>query len=646
MDNFSQNINIDNEMKIDNSPAPRPNDKIIQNENINPNQFEYQNQDENKRIIRPQKRINKKFERQDKQPNKKNKAQEQTDTGLMTDENLDHPMPLVSDYYDEGKDEIIQNFKKKKELEKNKEKEEEIKNLDNHNLEGNNVQKLDVGVDKKIENSFGNPEVEDKVKEKFVENNEKNERRPDIINDNIVGIKLKENDNFIKERQINIKSEYSLNYNPFREQISHKKVNSNESVKIIKEKLTNNNEKKIIVEDNKKVNVNEINKNLPNSSIEQKNKGSSSNIKYNNINNANTEKKVKYYSNSKKNVSSNSKIYTNPNSYTKSRPIQRPNVNSCVRKISYGESTLDKKQQIPKYQNRIPINNNNQKNGINYQIYVSSNIKDKKPINKIPKVPINNKKHNSIAKSVSINEYNTSTYQSHNSINNAYFDEFKSFDSQNVGTQSYQKGGQFNNVQTTYVVYSKKENKGECLSNRNPFKNMNKTQNINFSCLESKTPVKTRHVNKNSCPIESTNKSYNKNTFNNEYSFKNYQNRSPYIRNQKCVSRIPLIKTNESSMNKSQNTLQVRRRFDYNDVDERNTYDIKPRNYENNYLSGNPFIYNNQYPMDSRNKRINNAPLNNNYNYYQYNYGYNYRDEIPKNKTYDLNANYNYNYNY
>jgi hypothetical protein len=71
MDNFSQNINIDNEMKIDNSPAPRPNDKIIQNENINPNQFEYQNQDENKRIIRPQKIINKKFERQDKQPNKK-----------------------------------------------------------------------------------------------------------------------------------------------------------------------------------------------------------------------------------------------------------------------------------------------------------------------------------------------------------------------------------------------------------------------------------------------------------------------------------------------------------------------------------------------------------------------------------------------
>lgn len=133
----------------------------------------------------------------------------------MTDENLDHPMPLVSDYYDEGKDEIIQNFKKKKELEKNKEKEEEIKNLDNHNLEGNNVQKLDVGVDKKIENSMGNPEVEDKVKEKFVENNEKNERRPDIINDNIVGIKLKESDNFNKEKQINIKSEYSLNYNPF-----------------------------------------------------------------------------------------------------------------------------------------------------------------------------------------------------------------------------------------------------------------------------------------------------------------------------------------------------------------------------------------------------------------------------------------------
>jgi hypothetical protein len=152
----------------------------------------------------------------------------------MTDENLDHPMPLVSDYYDEGKDEIIQNFKKKKELERNIEKIEEIKNLDNHNLEENHEQKLDVGVGKKIENSFRNSKVEDKNKEKFVDNNEKNERRSDIINDGVDGMKLKENDNFNKEKQINIKSEYSLNYNPFREQVSHKSVNSNESVKIKK----------------------------------------------------------------------------------------------------------------------------------------------------------------------------------------------------------------------------------------------------------------------------------------------------------------------------------------------------------------------------------------------------------------------------
>ena len=644
MDNFSQNINIDNEMKIDNSPAPRPNDKIIQDENINPNQFQYQNQEENKAIIRPQKIINKKFERQDKQPNKKNKPQQQTDTGLISDENLDHPMPLVSDYYDEGKDDIIQNFKKNKELERNKEKEEEIKILDNHNLEGNHEQKLDVEVDKKIENSFGNSKVEDKVKDKFMGNNEKNERRPDLINDNIVGMKLKENDNVNKEKQINIKSEYSLNYNPFREQVSYKNVNSNESVKIKKEQLANNTQKKMIIEDNKKFNVNEINQNLLNSSIEQKKKDNSSNIKYNNINNAKTEQKAKYYSNGKKNVSSNSKIYTN--SYTKSRPNQRSNVNSCVRKISYGESALDKKQQIPKYQNRIPSNNNNQKNSLNNQTYVSSNIKDKKPINKIPKAPSNNKKYYSIAKSVLVNEYNSSTYQSHNSINNEYFDDFKSLDSQKVGTQAYQKGGQFNNVQTTYVVYSKKEKNGECLLNRNPFKNMNNSQNINSSCLESKTPVKTRHVNKNSCPIENKNKSYSKNTFNNEYSFKNYQYMSPYIGNQKCVSRIPLYKTNDSSMNRSQNTLQVRRRFDYNDADERNTYDIKPRNYENKYISGNPFLYNNNYPLDSRNKRINNAPMYNNYNHYQYDYRYNYGEEIPRNKTYDLNANSTYNYNY
>lgn len=636
MDNFSQNINIDNEMKIDNSPAPKPNDAIIQDENINPNQFQYQSQNENKGIIRPQKIINKKFDRQAKQENKKNKAQQQTDTGLMSDENLDHPMPLVSDYYDEGKDDIIQNFKKKKELEKNKAKEEEMKFLDNHNMEGNNEQKIDMGANNKLENSYGNPLLEDKAKVELEDNIEKNEGRPDSINDNIVGMKIGENDNFIKEKHINIKSENSLNYNPFSEQVSYKNVNSNESVKIKNEHLSNNIEKKIIVENSKKVNLNEINKNHQNSCIKQRNKD-----------NSNTEQKAKYYSNNKNKISSNSKIYTNPNSYTKSRPNQRPNnVNSCVRKITYGESGLDKKQQIPKYQNRISSNNNNQKYASNNQTYVSSNIKDKKPINKIPKAPINNKKYYSIAKSVPINEFNSSTYQSQKSLNNEYFDDLKSLDSQKPGIQTYQNGGQFNNVQTTYVVYSKKEKDGECMSNRSKFKNMNKSQNIISSCLESKTPVKTCHINKNSCPIENKNKSYSKNTFNNEYSFKNYQYRSPHIKNQKCVSRIPLYKTNDSSMNRSQNTLQVRRRFDYNDAEERNTYDIKPRNYENNYLSGNPFLYNNQYIMDSRNKRTNNNPIYNNYNYYQYDYGYNYREEIPRNKTYDLNANSNYNYNY
>ena len=173
---------------------------------------------------------------------------------------------------------------------------------------------------------------------------------------------------------------------------------------------------------------------------------------------------------------------------------------------------------------------------------------------------------------------------------------------------------------------------------------MNNSQNINSSCLESKTPVKTSHINKNSYPIENKNKSYIKSTFNNEYSFKNYQYRSPYIENQKFVSRIPLNKTNDNSMNRSQNTLQVRRRFDYNDAEERNTYNIKPRNYQNNYLSGNPFLYNNQFPMDSRNKRINNNQSYNNYNYYQYDYGYNYGDDALRNKTYDLNSNCNYNY--
>ncbi len=645
MDNFSQNINIDKEMKIDNSPAPRPNDDTIRDENINPNQFQYQSQNENKGIIRQQKIIKKKFDRHVKQESKKNMPQQQTDTGLISDENLDHPMPLVSDYYEEGKDDILQNFKKKKELENNKAKKEEIKNLelDKQNLEENREKQLDEEVIKKLENSFGNHEEEVKVQVKSVDNDEKNERRPDSINDNIVGMKNGEKDNLTKEKHINNKSEYSLDYNPFREQVSYKNVNYNESVKNKIKQSVNNTGKKIIVEENKKVNSNEINKNLLNTSIEQRNKDISNNIKFNNINNANTEQKVKYYSNSKKQASS-SKVYTNPNSYTKSRPNQRQNINSCVRRISYGESTLEKKQQIPKYQNRIPSNNNHQKNVSNNSTYVSSNIKDKKPINKIPKAPINNKKYFKIENSIPINEYNSTTYQNKNSINNEYFDDMKSLDSQITGAQLYQKDIQFNNVQTTYVVYSKKEKNEESLSNRNPFKNMNKSQNINSSCLESKTPVKTSHINKNSCPIGNNNKSYSKN--NNEYSFKNYEYRSPYVGNQKFVSRIPLSKTNDSSMNKSQNTLQVRRRFDYNDIDERNTYDIRPKNYENNFLSGNPFVYNNQYPVDSRNKRINNNPMYNNYNYYQYDYRYNYGDEIPRNMTYDLNANSNYNSNY
>lgn len=116
MENDFENLNINEEIKYYNFPPPLRD--IHHNENNNPNQ------DENKEIARPKKIFSKKINSNPKPQSRNEKNQDNLlqnlDSGLTSDENVDHPKPLASDYYDEDKDDIRNSFIKMEKRRKNK----------------------------------------------------------------------------------------------------------------------------------------------------------------------------------------------------------------------------------------------------------------------------------------------------------------------------------------------------------------------------------------------------------------------------------------------------------------------------------------------------------------------------------------------
>ena len=165
-----------------------------------------------------------------------------------------------------------------------------------------------------------------------------------------------------------------------------------------------------------------------------------------------------------------------------------------------------------------------------------------------------------------------------------------------IKTQTYVRGGKFNNVQTTYVVYSKRENKpGYVKDRKNIIDNYNlrnRKLNVNSSELFSKTPLKTTIVDNNSSKI--------KNSVNNNNNY--YQFSSPKNVNLRNINRVnyPARTIDNNEMNRSQNTLPINRTFEsYNRNN--NNYNYKNNivsdrsNYSNNYRNTNFNYMNRDY---------------------------------------------------
>jgi hypothetical protein len=209
----------------------------------------------------------------------------------------------------------------------------------------------------------------------------------------------------------------------------------------------------------------------------------------------------------------------------------------------------------------------------------------------------------------------------------------------NVKTQKYERGGKFNNIQTTYVVYSKNENSG-CNSNRNHYSERNKSQNLklDFQNIDGNTPIKSTNNNYYINPNQNNNynKSYSKN--NNTYDLLYESNiyKSPYIQNQKLIYKYPYY---QNKVNKKPNQLFLGESLNHSGVNGRNTLDNIHRNYLNNYLPSSKINNSSLYYKDKNTIRPMMMNISNDYGDIDYNY--NSMNNL-QNNNYISNFRYNY----
>ena len=432
---------------------------------------------------------------------------------------------------------------------------------------------------------------------------------------------------------INENKNMNLNNSSRRENINN--INENKNMN-----LSNSSRREIInnINENKNMNLNNINKNQVNQAI---NKINNQNINYKN-NNYN-------YEQGKKNLSgSNEKMPNNEihiNSYTKMN--QNKNASYTKRKISYENSyqNSNKNQNYPK--NLIKANNNNNQQYI--KVYIS-NKNENQPIQKNP-INAKNQKYTTVSKSLPFNQFNNMVIPDMQRGKEIFIKENESeVNSAKVKTQTYERGGKFNNVQTTYVVYSKRENQpGYVKTNKSIIDNYhnlrNKRLNINSSDLFTKTPVKRNYVDNSLLTINQNNSTCNKYSNANEQLNKYYEMNSPQTGIQNNSTRINAYKTIDNNpMNRSQNTLSFNQHYDYyKEINNRNSFDGRYKNTEyseiNNRNNYNNKYRNNEYNLMKRNQAINNYYNENKkdklgVNSYQNYYNGSYEENKPLYNTY------------
>ena len=176
---------------------------------------------------------------------------------LLSEDNLDHPKPLSSDYYDEGKDDIRKLFEQKKIKKPNRIK--RIKRLEGYldeDLDDDENKKIYLRVIKRLEKTLGIPVIGVKIYGESIDNIEIEENiRPIIFNEdnkarnnnkfNRVGISVNDKNFIIKSNIEKNQNQKEINNN-----LNNKKKYDNQIVKINEGNILNNVYDNIIFENN------------------------------------------------------------------------------------------------------------------------------------------------------------------------------------------------------------------------------------------------------------------------------------------------------------------------------------------------------------------------------------------------------------
>jgi hypothetical protein len=254
---------------------------------------------------------------------------------------------------------------------------------------------------------------------------------------------------------------------------------------------------------------------------------------------------------------------------------------------------LNKSQLIQNSNQKNLINNNNNNISQQYinQAYMQ-NKTERKSIN------IKNQNYN-LSRSFPLGEFNNVVVPDMQRGTEIFVKENESeLNSAKIKTQTYIRGGKFNNVQTTYVVYSKKENPSGFVKNRrniiDNYNLRNRKLNVNTSGLF--TPAKNILVENSSASINKNNNIYNNNF---------YQFSSPKAGIQRNANGFNTSNTIDNiGMNRSQNRLPINRPLEYNNRS--NNYNNNS-NINSNYrnINYNIFTDRNNYSHDYRNTNSN-----------------------------------------
>ena len=344
-------------------------------------------------------------------------------------------------------------------------------------LKDEDNKKIYLRVIKRLEKTLGTPVIGICSPGDAEEDIEMEEDIRPILLDNISD---SYNNNYIEEKEINIKSELEYGQkNNNKTQLNKRNINYNEE-----DKSNNNNEILIKKEEEKSqiinkpninkqiqnqkqytqirnninkdtnININDRDKNQQKSIVSQGKKEDFREIRNNNINN--NKQDIKYNLNINQNLPSSEKDYN----YTKVNSNQQSNISA--------PSHINRNTSDDNFRNQKNISrgDNNHIYLSNSQILISSQNNEMKPYKK---VLLKNQKYHNVSKSI---DFNTIVYPDMKRGKDVCIDEQESIVSTGkIRIRKFIRGGKYNNVQTTYVVYSKKNKNSDLKFNKSPLVN-------------------------------------------------------------------------------------------------------------------------------------------------------------------------------